>query len=343
MDPAEKKAIRELLLAAKRPEKWKESKADLDFEYFKRFFSKQEEKKTSPPSGRHYGHMKACVNEEKIMRVLFDILNLAYVNNKSLTRWRQVNDILLRKDEGSDRVHRFRNITIIEGDLQYIMKTVWGKNLMDAAEGFQSTAQNCRRGRVAQSSVLGHRVAMDIIKTQGGEAVIIENDAVNCYDRILVELGALASMRFGLPDEAAKFMVEILKRMRHHVVIGGHVSEKWVESGIYHIFDGRGQETGWAPAIWQAVFDIVLTAMEKFQPGVLLRSPDGGVEDRRTVEGHVDDARQLINDEGIDTYNEKMGTTLTLLEGARQASQGFENYLTLTGGRLAVEKRLRTT
>ena len=146
LDPGEKQVVRELILAARRPENWEGSKAGLEFEHFKKFFSKQEERKTSSPSGRHYGHMRACAQEEKILSVLFNIMNIAYTNNKPLKRWRRVNDILLRKDVGSDRIHRFRNITIIEGDLQYIMKTVWGKSLMDAAEGVQSTAQNCRRG-----------------------------------------------------------------------------------------------------------------------------------------------------------------------------------------------------
>ena len=119
--------------------------------------------------------------------MLFYILNLAYINNKPLNRWKEENDVLLRKDEAHNRIHRFCNITIIEGDLKYVMKTVWGKNLIDAATGFQSTAQSCRRGRFAQSSVLGHMLEMDTIKIQGGEAVIIENDVVNCFGRILVE------------------------------------------------------------------------------------------------------------------------------------------------------------
>ena len=69
---------------------------------------------------------------------------------------------------------------------------------------------------------------------------------MNCYDQILVELGALASMRFGLPSEAAKFMVEILKGMEHHVAIGDHISERCVETGVDKVFDGTGQGTGWA-------------------------------------------------------------------------------------------------
>ena len=231
MEPEERRAIRELIEGSKRPEGWKTSKVDLEYEHFREFFRKQDEKKTSSPLGRHYGHVKACVEDEEILRVLFYILNLAYVNNKPLNRWKEENDVLLRKDEANDRIHRFCNITIIEGYLQYVMKTVWGENLIDAATVFQSTAQNRRRGRFAQSSVLDHRLAMDTIKIQGGEAVIIENDAVNCFGRILVELGAVALMRMGLPEGAAAFMVKVLKEMKHHISIGDYVSSKFVESG----------------------------------------------------------------------------------------------------------------
>ena len=77
MDAEEKRAIRELITASKRPEGWRTSKADLGYEHFKEFCRKQEEKKTSSPLGRHYGHVKACVEDEEILRVLFDILKLS--------------------------------------------------------------------------------------------------------------------------------------------------------------------------------------------------------------------------------------------------------------------------
>ena len=87
--------------------------------------------------------------------------------------------------------------------------------------------------------------------------------------------------------------------MKHHIAMGDYVSRNFLELGEMHVFDGTGQGTGCAPAIWQVVFDIVLTTMEKFQPGIVMISPDGKIVYKRTVEGHVDDSRQVINDEGI--------------------------------------------
>ena len=70
-------------------------------------------------------------------------------------------------------------------------------------------AQNYRIGRVAQSSVLIHIISMDILRTQGDKAVIIEKDAVNYFYLILVELGEVASMQMGLPRGAAEFMINV--------------------------------------------------------------------------------------------------------------------------------------
>ena len=58
------------------------------------------------------------------------------------------------------------------------------------------------------------------------------------------------------------------------------------------------------------------------------------------MEGHVDDSWQLINRAGIEKYNRENGMELSLAEGAQQASQGFKRYLTLTGGRLEIEKTI---
>ena len=102
--------IRELIEASKRQEGCKTSKADLEYEHFREFCRKQDEKKISSPLGRHYEHVKACAEDEEILRVVFDILNIAYSNNKPLNRRKEANDVLLRKDETNDRMHRFSNI-----------------------------------------------------------------------------------------------------------------------------------------------------------------------------------------------------------------------------------------
>ena len=71
-----------------------------------------------------------------------------------------------------------------------------------------------------------------------------------------------------------------------------------------------------------------------------LISPDGSTDDFRAAEANVDDARQGVNSAGVEKYNKEHHTDLDIKGATNQASQGFERYLTLTGGRLALDKTM---
>ena len=69
-------------------------------------------------------------------------------------------------------------------------------------------------------------------------------------------------------------------------------------------------------------------------------SPDGKTEDFRVAEASVDDARQGVNSAGAEKYNRENGTKLTVEGAMNKASQAFERYLSLTGGRMALDKTM---
>ena len=58
--------------------------------------------------------------------------------------------MLLLKDPPRSKVHRFRNITLIEGDLMFIMKEVWAKQLSRKIykEGTLNEDQHARKGQI---------------------------------------------------------------------------------------------------------------------------------------------------------------------------------------------------
>ena len=69
---------------------------------------------------------------------------------------------------------------------------------MKAITPILNDSQNALTGRVTQSSILGHRIAMDTIFVNGEDCIIVENDAVNCFDRIIPVIAALAFLWMGL-------------------------------------------------------------------------------------------------------------------------------------------------
>ena len=330
----------EFIKASRRMNDVNENLDILNFEHFQRFCQKQEEKKNSSPSRRHYGHLKALVWDEELLRMQFRIINLAYKKEVILKRWEVTWEALLPKDKNTAYIHRFRNITLIEGDLQYLMKAMWSQSLMREVTPHLNNQQNALKGKVVQSSILSHRIAMDIMFLNAESCMIIENDAVNCYDRILLGVAALAMKRAGVPARMIRFFLNLLQKARHHVMMGGTPSRDFYSHSSLTPIMGSGQGTGWSPPIWFLIADIILSALDENQPGLLLKSPTGEIQDRRSGEMNTDDSRQGINEGGTKHFNETHGTRLTLLQAANKANQAFERYLSLTGGKLSLEKTI---
>eukprot|EP00957_Ditylum_brightwellii_P039037 2950238-Ditylum_brightwellii.AAC.1 len=62
-------------------------------------------------------------------------------------------------------------------------------------------------------------------------------DARACYDRVVLEISALAQYQAGLPMHAAKFLLKALKQMEYHIVTGYGVSKltaKSTEDNLIH-------------------------------------------------------------------------------------------------------------
>ena len=192
------------------------------------------------------------------------------------------------------------------------------------------------KGKVTQSSIMSHRIAMDTMFAYGEKAIVIENDAVNCFDRILTHIAAAAFYRMGMTIGIISLYMNFVEGANHHVLLGAKPSTTSYSHSVETPIMGSGQGTGWAGPSWFAVADIILTALKENQPGMTLESPDGETIDEHHAEMSVDDSRQGINETGVKKYNDERGEELTLQEAATQANQGFERYLTLTGGRLAI-------
>ena len=170
-----------LLKAARQPHGAQDIPFTMSFEHFRKFCERQDEKKTSSPSGLHYGHYKTLTWDELLLRIKYKILEIAYKHGVLLRRWTILWEILLQKKERAF-IHKFRNITLIEGDIQYLMKAIWSQTLMKAITSHLHPNQNALRGKVTQSSVLSHRIALDTMFVNGKKCIVIKNDAVNCFD-----------------------------------------------------------------------------------------------------------------------------------------------------------------
>lgn len=120
-------------------------------------------------------------------------------------------ETLLAKDSPRQYIPRFRNIMIIEWDLQYLMKT-----MMVQARPLLHPSQNAASEKVPQSLVLSHKLALSTMLIKGERSFIIANDVTNCYERILLLVAVIATPHVGLPKQAVSFMLLLVQCTRHH-------------------------------------------------------------------------------------------------------------------------------
>ena len=171
----------------------------------------------------------------------------------------------------------------------------------------------------------------------GEDCIIVENDAVNCFDRILPNISELAFLRLGLAAGIIGFYLSFLEAARNHIIVDEKPSKRtYVNSKVTPIM-GSGQGKCWALPSWFTISNIILTGLSKNQPGIFLVSPDGNTKDFRAAEASVDDVRQGVNTAGLEKYNREHKKNLDIGQATNQASQEFERYLTLKGGRLALD------
>ena len=87
---------------------------------------------------------------------------------------------------------------------------------------------------------------MDSLFVNSEHCVIVENDAVNCFDRIIPVIAALAFYRLGLPSFMIGFFLSFLEAARHHIIINNKPSKQPYTNSETSPIMGSGQGTGWA-------------------------------------------------------------------------------------------------
>jgi len=320
------------------------SLSDITSETFRSFYSKTKESTSSSPSGLHIGHWKAAATCESISSILTSIVNIAVTNSYTLQRWKRVIGVLLEKTEGQPNIHKFRTIHLVESDLNFVMRLLWGKSLMKWGETNNAIHDNQyggRKGIQAQSAALNKTLTLDIIRYYGQEAAIIDNDAQACYDRIIPVVLAYALLRLGLPLYLVRFQCKWLESSLYELKLSNGISSSYRSTVDKYLF-GTGQGTGWSPPSWAALSDIVSRIMNRHTPGMKLKHPDGSCVDR-TLDAFVDDTNGGLTTDGFNDFIPSSPTSpvqkqSTLYAQTEANVQFYGRVLFTTGGRLALHK-----
>jgi len=176
-------------------------------------FKKIPENTASSVSGLHYGHYKVLskLDDDSIIRVLFDLVNIAFITHSPLPRWQHVTQLMLEKGKGP-AIENLRVIQLLEADLNWLLRFLWGKQLDRHAfdSGVYNEAQFASPGKLCQSAILNKVLFFDILRQNRHYGALIDNDATAAFDRVLPALCVVTCRQLGMPKQAQRFFFKML-------------------------------------------------------------------------------------------------------------------------------------
>ena len=165
----------------------------------------------------------------------------------------------------------------------------------------------------------------------------MDNDAIGCYDRIVVSLGMMACRRAGMPKNATECQANTLKNMRYAIKqLTGVSLNEYFGTSDEPLF-GTGQGSGASGATWLCLAVILLNCLDRISqedniPGFSFADPWNEIMAAWRVSAFVDDTNQGVMDHtGTLSLPE-------LVEQMRKAGQLWETLLHISGGALNLAK-----
>ena len=116
---------------------------------------------------------------------------------------------MLRKKANDARPDKLRLVTLMDAQFNHNNKHL-GKTMMKNGEDHSLLATEqygSRKHKSAVEHALNKVLTIDLSRVKKEDIVFIANDAVSCYDRILLMAAYLTMLKFGVPAEAAQSVI----------------------------------------------------------------------------------------------------------------------------------------
>ena len=169
-------------------------------EEFKTFVKNADERTSSSPSSRHYGHWKTLRQyAPEIFEDLFTVLDIVMKYGIMLKRLLRTVMTLLKKED-MPYIHRLRPILLVEVEVQAVSSSQWAQTFSRTSEKHKIITESQyggRKGRQAQSAVLNKLLYYDINNQYVDNYTIVDEDLKANYDRELSTLAGLEARKAG--------------------------------------------------------------------------------------------------------------------------------------------------
>jgi hypothetical protein len=243
---------------------------------------------------------------------------------------------MIFKEPGNIQIHRTRVIHLYEADYNLAMGLKWkaAMELSEKANILNTGQYGSRPSRGAYDPVFIEEFQMEIARSSRKSLVQINYDATSCYDRIIPNLAALVSQRFGVPQPVVKANMKTLEKARYKLRTELGISEEYYSHNAEYPIYGTGQGSGNSPMIWCFLSSILFDSYQSKAYGATYATPDKGFATRIHMVGYVDDSNGQTNR----FCDNRQPEDHDLLREAQNDAQYWHDLLHTTGGALELPK-----
>ena len=301
---------------------------------FQKGFKKLPDKTSSSPSGGHMTHYKVLAKDKGMSHILARAITLPFQHGFSPTRWRTAIQFMLEKEPGNPLITKIRVIQLLEADMNFAFRLLWGKRLVHHALAQNALTPLNFRGRPGyrvHSALLLKTLSYDYIRYIRLNAIIFNNDAKACFDRIIPSIGLMATKQLGMPPTASACMLATIQGMKFFICTAHGVTPGFFTSTLSALILGVLPGSGAAPCIWLSISCVLLHALSTHTTGFQAMCPRYSKTSKCLGGAFVDNTDLWLTS----TSSSSSGT---LIYSMQKVAQLWERLLFASGGALAIQK-----
>ena len=262
-------------------------------------------------------HYKVLAKDKGLSHILAWAITLPFQHGFSPTRWRTAIQFMLEKEPGNLLITKLRVIQLLEADMNFAFCLLCGKRLVHHA-----LAQNAlsplnfggRPGCRVHSALLLKTLSFDYIRYTRLNAIIFNNNAKACFDRIIPSIGLMATEQLGMPSTASACMLATIQGMKFFIRTAHGVSPGYFTSTLSALTLGVLQGSGAVPCIWLSINCVLLHALSSHTTGFQATCPCYSKTSKCPGEAFLDDADLWLTS----TSSSASGTLITSMQKVAQ-------------------------
>jgi len=279
-------------------------------------------------SRRTYSVYKCALGSEKMTRILVMFYNIVIKNRYYLKRWENIVDVILDKGKGMI-IGKLRTITLIEADLQYVMRIYLNDEQEERIEfdnRISTSNYGSRKNYSIETAILEKRLIMDNSLMTCQPTIYHLTDLKSCYDRQLINIGGLLEESLGRDRNVMKMLTNLIPRWKHYVSTAHGISKRYY-GGSENELAGTGQGNKFSGDLCRDTSCMIIKVLEKNEMGVKYVSKLSRDEIIISAIAFVDDTDLVIDG---DDLQERMQRML----------QQYNDLYTATGGLIEQNKSM---